>query len=201
MPRKDKRVDAYIANSADFAKPILTYLREAVHEACPEVQETIKWRFPNFEYKGMLCSMAAFKQHCSFGFWKSRLVLGAGSKKDGGMGHFGRLTSRKDLPPKKQLLGYIKQAAKLNEEGVRPAARAKPRTTPKELVVPDYFLASIQKNKKAMATFEAFPRSKKKDYVEWGTEAKTEATRDRRLQTAIEWLSEGRSRNWKYEKC
>jgi uncharacterized protein YdeI (YjbR/CyaY-like superfamily) len=200
MPAKDKRVDAYIAKSADFAKPILDYLREVVHEGCPEVQETIKWRFPNFEYKGLLCNMAAFKQHCAFGFWKSSLVFDGDSNPDA-MGQFGRITSLKDLPSRSVLLKYIKHAAKLNAEGVKSPARSKPRTTPRELVVPEYFLAAVKKNKKAFATFEAFPYSKKKDYVEWVSEAKSEDTRLRRMQTSVQWLSEGKARNWKYEKC
>src|ERR1043166_4933195 len=123
MPTKDPRIDAYVAKSADFAKPILIHLRKLVHVACPDVEETIKWSFPHFEYKGMLCSMAAFKQHCSFGFWKAALVLGKGKNgedsADGGMGHFGKITSLSDLPGDKVLVGYIKKAAQLNDAGVK----------------------------------------------------------------------------------
>lgn len=202
MGARDKRIDAYIAKSADFAQPILRHLREIVHEGCPEVEETIKWNFPNFTYKGMLCNMAAFKQHCSFGFWKSSLVFGTEENKpDEGMGQFGQLTSLKDLPSKKVLLGYIKKAKQLNDQGVKIAKSSKSREEKKELETPDYFLATLKKNKKALTTFEGFPYSKKKEYVEWITEAKTEETRNRRQQTAVEWLAEGKSRNWKYERC
>ena len=201
MGTRDKRIDAYLGKSADFAKPILTYLRELVHQGCPEVEETMKWSFPHFDYKGMMCGMASFKNHCSFGFWKNSLVMGPQAKREGGgMGSFGKITSLQDLPPKSVLLAYIKKAKQLNDEGVK-VARPKRANGKKELVVPDYFAAAVAKNKKAHATFEAFPYSKKKDYVEWVTEAKAEETRARRLQTSVEWLAEGKARNWKYERC
>jgi uncharacterized protein YdeI (YjbR/CyaY-like superfamily) len=199
MGSKDKRVDAYIDKSAEFARPILRELRAIVHEACPEAEETIKWGFPHFDYKGMLCSMAAFKQHCAFGFWKSELVL-RDNKSPDAMGQFGRLTSVKDLPTRRVLIGYIKKAQELNDAGIK-AARPKPRAEKKELVVPEYFTAALKKNKKALATFEGFPYSHKKEYVQWVTEAKTDETRQRRLATSVEWLAEGKSRNWKYERC
>jgi uncharacterized protein YdeI (YjbR/CyaY-like superfamily) len=200
MGSKDKRVDAYIAKSAEFARPILGELREIVHEACPEAEETIKWGFPHFDYKGMLCSMAAFKQHCAFGFWTGKLVLGEDTKSSDAMGQFGRITSLNDLPSRRVLIGYIRKAKALNDAGIK-AARPNPRAEKKELVVPEFFTAALKKNKKALATFEGFAYSKKKDYVEWVAEAKTEETRQKRLATSVEWLAEGKSRNWKYEKC
>lgn len=202
MGTRDKRIDAYIAKSAEFAQPILRDLRAIVHEGCPEAEEAMKWSFPHFMYKGMLCSMAAFKEHCAFGFWKGTLVMDPKENKSvDAMGQFGRITSRKDLPPKRVLLGYIKKAVKLNDEGVKAPTRSKPKTDKKELQVPDYFLASLKKNKKALTVFEGFPTSKKKEYVDWVTEAKTEETRERRMATSVEWLAEGKARNWKYERC
>ena len=159
----------------------------------------MKWSFPHFDYKGMLCSMAAFKEHCAFGFWKASLILNDEHKSDDAMGQFGRITSIKDLPPKLVLLGYIRKAMELNDQGVK-ARKPKPRGEKKEVVVPEYFTAAVRKSRKALATFEAFPYSKKKDYVEWVTEAKTDTTRQQRLKTSVEWLSEGKSRNWKYER-
>lgn len=201
MGSRDKRIDAYIAKSAEFARPILRELREIIHQACPEVEEGLKWSCPHFGYKGMLCHMAAFKEHCAFGFWKGALLLGPDESKSGdAMGQFGRITSVKELPPKRVLIGYIRKAMELNEQGVK-IARPKARGKKKALVVPPYFTAAIKKNKKALTTFEAFPYSKRKDYVEWVTEAKTEETRNKRLATSVEWLAEGKSRNWKYEKC
>ena len=197
----DKRVNEYIANSADFARPILGYLREIVHEACPEVEETIKWGCPHFMYKGMLCSMASFKQHCAFHFWHGDLVLDAKhNKSEEAMGQFGRITSVKDLPPKRVLVGYVKKAVQNKDAGVKPT-RPKRSAEKKEVIVPDYFAAVLKKNKKAQAIFDAFSYSHRKEYVEWITEAKTEETRERRISTALEWLAEGKSRNWKYEKC
>lgn len=195
---KDPRVDAYIAKSADFATPILNHIRKLVHAACPQVQETMKWSFPHFEYKGVLCSMAAFKNHCALGFWKGELFLPKG-KQDEAMGSFGRITRLSDLPSDKVLSGYIKEAVKLNEAGTKVPSRSKPKER-KPLVIPNYFMAAMKKNKKALSTFEDFSYSHKKDYVEWVTGAKTEQTRDKRLATTVEWLTEGKSRNWKYER-
>jgi len=201
MGTRDKRIDAYIAKSANFAQPILSYLREVVHEGCPEIEETIKWSFPHFDYKGMLCAMAAFKQHCAFGFWKGSLIFdGKGEKSEDAMGHFGRITSLKDLPAKSALLGYVMKAKQLNDDGVKVPRKPVPRGVKRELAVPDYFMNAVKKNKKALATFEGFPYSHKKEYVEWVTEAKTDETRNRRLQTSVEWMAEGKSRNWKYER-
>ena len=200
MGKKDPSVDAYIEKSADFAKPILTQLRATVHGACPDCEETMKWSFPHFDYKGMLCSMAAFKSHAVFGFWKGSLVLpddGTAVAKDG-MGHFGKLTSVADLPPKKILAGYIRKAMALNDDGVKVERKAKP--APKALKVPPDLSAALKKNKKAKTTFDAFPPSHKREYVEWITEAKSDDTRTRRLTTAVKWMAAGKSRNWKYER-
>ena len=195
----DPRVDAYIAKSADFPQPILTHLRAVVQAACPDVEEAIKWGFPHFMYKGMMCSMASFKGHCSFGFWKAELLLADQAKQEA-MGDFGRITSLADLPSKKVLTTYIKQAMKLNDEGVAAPARAKP-ATPRELVMPAELTAALKKAPIARKHFDAFTPSKQRDYAEWIAEAKTAATRTRRLEQALEWIAEGKSRNWKYEKC
>ena len=199
MPKRDDRVDVYIAKSAEFAQPILNHIRKLVLEACPEAEETLKWRFPNFLYKGMLCSMAAFKNHCSFGFWKRSLLFDKKSSVGQGMGQFGRITSISDLPPKNVLLGYIKEAVRLNEEGVKvPKARPKRK---KPLAIPASLKAALRKNKKALATFDNFSYTHKKEYVDWISEAKREETRDQRLATAIKWMAEGKSRHWKYTNC
>jgi hypothetical protein len=199
MGIRDPRIDAYIAKSAPFAQPILAYLRAVVHEACPSVQETIKWSAPHFDYQGMMCGMAAFKEHCAFGFWKGTLVLGdKNGKAEEAMGHFGRITSVDELPPKTTLIRYIEKAMVLNEKGVRP--KRTPRRPKKPIAAPPYFLAALKKNKKALATYEAFPPSHKREYVEWITEAKSEATRERRLADAVAWIAEGKPRNWKYVK-
>ena len=201
MGMRDARIDAYIAKSADFARPILMYLRETVHAAFPDVEETMKWSFPHFLYKGILCSMASFKEHCAFGFWKGSLIVQhSGGGGEPAMGQLGRITKLSDLPSKKVLSGSIKEAMKLNEAGVKSPTRSKPKT-PKELVVPDDLAGALQSNSKAGATFERFSPSHKREYVEWITEAKTPATRQRRLTTAIEWMAEGKPRNWKYMNC
>jgi uncharacterized protein YdeI (YjbR/CyaY-like superfamily) len=201
MPTLDPRVDAYIDRSADFAKPILRHIRKLVHTACPDVIETMKWSFPHFDYKGqMMCSMASFKQHCAFGFWKQSLLEDAVFPAEKtAMGSFGRLTSVKDLPDDKTMKKLIADAMKLNDEGVK-VKRAFVSSDKKELVVPDVLLEALAKHDAAAETFNSFPYSCKKEYVEWITEAKTDATRDKRLATAIEWLAEGKRRNWKYER-
>jgi uncharacterized protein YdeI (YjbR/CyaY-like superfamily) len=199
MGNRDPRIDAYIEKSADFAKPILTHLRAVVHEACPDVEETTKWSAPHFDYRGIMCSMAAFKEHCAFGFWKASLVLDdKNATAQEAAGHFGRITSIADLPPKKTLTRYIKKAMALNEQEVQPARP--PKHPKKPLAAPPYFMAALKKNKKAFATYESLPPSKKRDYIQWIIEAKGDETRDRRLETAVEWMAEGKSRNWRYEK-
>ena len=204
MGKKHPGVDAYIAKSADFAKPILKRIRKVVHAACPAVEEELKWNFPHFLYKGMLCGMAAFKAHCSFGFWRGSLLaekfpeLGENSKES--MGQFGRITDDSELPADKLLAQYIKAAMKLNDDGIKPKKPDKAKRKPAARV-PDYLLAALKKNKKSLAAFEGFSPSCKREYVEWITGAKQEETRQRRLAQAIAWIAEGKSRNWKYEKC
>lgn len=194
MGNRDPRVDAYIEKSAEFAGPILTLLREVVHSACPEVLETIKWSMPHFDYRGPLCGMAAFKQHCAFGFWKGSLVVEDAS--DEAMGQLGRIESLRDLPPKKTLTAWVKKAMKLNEEGVKVPRAPKPKKT--ETKVPDDLRKALAKNASARAAFKCFSPSHRREYVEWIEEAKRAETRARRLATAIEWMTEGKSRNWKY---
>ena len=204
MANKEKVIDNYIAKSAGFAKPILNHIRQLVHEACPAVEEKMKWSFPHFDYKGeMMCSMAAFKQHAVFGFWKAALmkdpVLVENARSEAAMGHVGRLTSVKDLPADKKMLGWIKEAMQLTDKGIKLPAKAK-AADKKELVVPDYFEKALSKNKKAKLVFENYAWSHKKEYLEWITGAKTEETRNKRMATALAWLAEGKSRNWKYER-
>ena len=202
MGKKDKRVDDYIAKSADFAKPILSHISQLVHTVCPQVEETIKWSFPNFDYKGVFCSMAAFKEHCSFGFWKAAIMKDAKKMKanqDNSMGHLGKIKSLSDLPPDKVLISYIKEAAKLNDEGIKLPPRKKAAEN-KELIVPDYFIKALSKNKTTYKIFEAFSPSHKKEYVEWITDAKTEETKNKRLEKALEQIAEGKARHWKYER-
>lgn len=197
MGTRDARVDAYIADAAEFARPILTALRETVHRTCPGVEETMKWSHPHFMYHGMLCGMAAFKAHCTFGFWKGTLIVGPGRGPDA-MGQFGRISDPAQLPTQRVLSGYLKKAMQLNETGVRlPRAKATPKPP---LAVPADLRRGLQGNRKARESFAGFSPTKRRDYIEWITEAKTDATRARRLETALAWLAEGKSRNWKYEK-
>ncbi|MDB5033592.1 MAG: hypothetical protein JWQ98_833 [Chlorobi bacterium] len=203
MGTRDPRIDTYIGTSAEFAQPILAHLRELVHTACPEVEETMKWSFPHFTYKGMLCSMASFKAHCAFSFWKGELLsemMGDDHSREA-MGHLGRITALGDLPKDRVVLKYIKEAVKLNDDGVKSPKRSKPKTGQRELDIPEYFSAALKKNKGAQTTFDAFNYSNKKEYVEWVTEAKSDATRDKRLATAVEWMAEGKVRHWKYQDC
>jgi uncharacterized protein YdeI (YjbR/CyaY-like superfamily) len=159
----------------------------------------MKWSFPHFDHKGTVCSMASFKQHCAFGFWKQSLMeKDAFPAQKTAMGSFGRITSLNDLPDDKVMIGLVHQAIELNERGIKVAKKPVER---KDLVVPDDMTEALKKNKKAKTVFDAFSYSNQKEYVEWITEAKTEATRNKRLATTIEWLAEGKSRNWKYEKC
>lgn len=203
MGKRSPRIDEYIARAADFAKPILEHVRELVHKGCPEVEETIKWGMPSFEYKGPFFGMASFKEHCAIGFWKAQLLkdpkhyltprYNAGGE---AMGNFGKIKSLKDLPSNAAILDFIKQAKKLNDDGVKLPTRQK--VVKKALVVPAYFKSALKSNKKALATFNAFSPSHKREYVEWVTAAKTEATREKRLKMTLVWMAEGKIRNWKY---
>jgi hypothetical protein len=189
MGKRDPRIDAYIAKAADFAKPVIEYVRDVVHEAVPDIEETMKWSTPSFEFKGPLCGIAAFKEHCRFGFWKPELVVGKEPGRD-------RVTSIKDLPPRKEFVKLMKKAAKLNADGVKverkKSAPKPPVKTPKDLA------AALAGNKKAKAAYDNFSPSHRREYVEWIIGAKSDETRQRRLVQALEWMAEGKSRNWKY---
>jgi hypothetical protein len=201
MPHVDPRIDAYIEKSADFARPIMVHLRKLIHKACPDITETLKWSMPSFEHKGIVCGFAAFKAHCTFMFWKQSLLeTDAFPEEKTAMGSFGRIASLKDLPSDKVIVALVHQAVELNEKGIKVPKKA-PTAKKKELVVPEVLREALAKNKAAKATFDKFSYSNRKEYVEWIVEAKTEPTREKRLATAIEWLSEGKSRHWKYEKC
>ena len=194
MGKKDPRVDAYIAKAQPFARPVLRRLRTLVHRGCPEVVEEIKWGAPHFNYRGMFCGMATFKEHCVFGFWNRALKI---DRDPGAAGQFGRITSVEDLPSDTAIVGYVREARRLADDGVRlgPVRKAK-----KPLPVPAPLTAALKSKKGALAKFEAFSPSQRRDYSEWIIEAKTDATRDRRIATAVEWIAEGKSRMWKYER-
>ena len=206
---RDPRIDAYIEGAAPFAQPILSHVRDLVHEACPQVEETVKWGMPTFVHAGgILCGMAAFKQHASFGYWKHALVVGEAGQADGapgddrprdGMGSYGKLASLKELPPKKTLLAHIRKAMQINEDGVKAPARKSALKPPPE--APADLVTALKKNKAAQAAYDAFPPGCKREYVEWIVEAKREETRAKRLAQAVEWMAEGKRRNWKYENC
>lgn len=204
MPVTDKRIDVYILNAEGFAQPILNHLRSLVHASCPDVVETIKWSFPHFEYNGaILCSMAAFKKHCAFTFWKASLMTDKykifARHEKAVMGHFGRIEKLSDLPSDKILLSYLKEAVKLNKE--KTTLPAVPKSAPgKPVDAPEYLLKAITKNKQASIAYSKLSPSHKKEYIEWVTAAKTEPTRDKRINTMLQWLEEGKSRNWKHTK-
>jgi uncharacterized protein YdeI (YjbR/CyaY-like superfamily) len=201
MENFDSRVDAYIAKSADFAKPILTYIRQVVHEAAPMITETIKWGFPFFDYKGPVCQMAAFKQHLAFGFWKAALLNDPAKvikQGDASAGSLGRITSIADLPSKEILIALIHQAIALNEKGEKVAKKPVPAERA-NLETPQYFIEFLSKHPKAIAEFDRFSPAQKREYAEWITEAKTDVTREKRMDTALEWIAEGKTRNWKYK--
>jgi len=192
MPARDPRVDAYIDNAAPFAKPILKAIRDAVHGGCPEVEETMKWSMPFFQHNGIICNMAAFKAHCAMRFWNP---AAAGREKNDGLA---RITSVEELPPKKELVTLIRDAAKLNADGVKPSRPKRAAKAPLEM--PDDFAGALAKSRKAKAAFEKFPPSHRREYIDWITTARSAETRERRIAQAIEWIAEGKSRNWKYER-
>lgn len=209
LQQANPKIDTYVSSAQPFAQPILKHLRELVHKACPGVEETIKWSRPFFEYRGIiLCNMSGFKEHCSFGFWGEEVgevLRRADAVQNGAMGTLGRISSLKDLPPDKVLLGWIRMAAGFIESGnhtspisARRQVVKAPRTVPKPTAE---FAARLKANKKAGAAFAAFSPSCQREYIEWIEEAKRPETRDKRIATAVEWIAEGKQRNWKYQNC
>jgi len=202
MEKYSPKVDEYIEKSQDFAKPILNYIRETVHEFCPDAEEAIKWKFPTFLYKGkILCSMVAFKQYCSMGFWlhdeMSSLKEFETDIEKTNMFSLGKITETENLPSKPQLKKMITEAMELTDMGVT-LKKAPPSKT--ETEVPDYFQNALNEDEKALEIFKKASPSFRKEYINWITEAKTESTRNKRMEQALEWISEGKGRNWKYEK-
>jgi uncharacterized protein YdeI (YjbR/CyaY-like superfamily) len=204
-PGGSAAIDAYIANCAPFAQPILNDLRATVHKAVPEVEEAIKWSHAFFLLNGViLCNMAGFKAHCSFGLWGTEVtkdLRADGVAQGGSMGSFGRITSLDELPPRKQLIAYIQQAAKPIAEGTRTKAWSRPKVAKPEPEVPPALAAALKKDKAAAKRFETMSPSCRREYCDWIASAKQEATRDKRIATAVEWIAEGKQRNWKYETC
>jgi hypothetical protein len=194
---KDRRVDAYIATTPAFAKPVLRHFRQIVHATCPNVEETLKWGAPFFVDGGIVAGMAAFKQHCGIVFWHYEPGSWA-QRNDQGRGECGRLKSLADLPSDAVLKKCIKYAMKQNAAGVK-KSRTNSKPKPK-LAVPADLTHALKGNPKARTTFEKFPPGKRRDYLEWILDAKQPQTRQRRIETAVEWLAEGKSRNWKYER-
>jgi len=199
MKHTDPRVDDYIKNAQPFARPMLTHIRKLMHKGCPDLTETIKWGMPVFEYHGTIGSMASFKEHAVFGFWKEDLIPGMKKyiKEKEAMGSWGRITSLDGIPPDEDIITFVKIAAQLNEKGIK-----SPKRAPKPVVVnmPQDFMKAIRANKKALETYEAFSPSNKRDYADWINEAKSEETRSKRMETAVEWMSDGKPRMWKYMK-
>ncbi len=201
------KVDGYIAKAQPFAQPILDHLRRLVHRGCPAVEETFKWSRPFFEYKGViLYNMTAYKAHCSFGFWGREIgdiLRDAGAVRDGAMGTLGRITGTDGLPPEKVLLSWIRQAAAFvdNGEHTSPiAARNRVVKAPRPAPEPSAeFAAALRKNRKASTVFAAFSPSCKREYIDWIAESKREETSRKRIAQAVQWIAEGKQRNWKYQ--
>jgi uncharacterized protein YdeI (YjbR/CyaY-like superfamily) len=208
-PKGNPKVDAYIANAAPFAQPVLAHLRMLIHKACPDVEEDIKWRRRFFLHRGtILCNMCAFKQHCAFGFWGAeigKVLREDAALRDGAMGSLRRITSVKDLPPDKQLLGYIRQAAAFIDSGQGDnrivVARRVAKAPKPALEVPAEFTAALRRDRKAAKAYAVLSPSCQREYVEWIADAKRPETRDRRIAQAVEWIAEGKQRNWKYQNC
>ena len=196
----DSRIDAYIKRAQPFAQPILTHLRAVVHSACPGVEETLKWGAPAYIYKGKIVGITAgFKKHCAFVLWNgSELLKSADDKSADAMGHLGRIASLDDLPPRRTLAGYVKAAVKLIDTGG--ARAAAPKATKAPVRVPADLKAALALDARAASTFDGLSPSHRREYVEWITDAKTAATRERRLATTLEWLAEGKHRRWKYDR-
>jgi Bacteriocin-protection, YdeI or OmpD-Associated/Domain of unknown function (DU1801) len=204
---RDARVDAYIAEAPPFAQQVLRHVRELMHQAVPEVEETVKWSMPFFVLHGVILgNMAAFKQHCSLGLWGPEMaaILGPDGTKPGqGMGKFGKITGVKDLPSDKVLTGYIKHAAGFITSGERTTSLARPAKKKRRAApeVPAELAAALNKNRAAAKVFAEFSPSCQREYTEWIGEAKRLETKAKRVAQAVEWMAEGKQRHWKYKNC
>ncbi|MCF3651704.1 YdeI/OmpD-associated family protein [Synoicihabitans lomoniglobus] len=202
---RDPRIDTYIAHAQPFAQPILKHLRELVHQAVPEVVETIKWGAPAYTLKGkQVCLTASFKAHCALSFWAKAMeeVLAAdGIGPQEGMGNLGKITDLTDLPARTKLIRYLQTAARLATAA--PAGRPTAKTRKPTLATPPELASALQQPSHAAAahTWTAFTPAKRREYIEWITTAKQDATRARRLATTLQWLAEGKTRHWKYQNC
>jgi uncharacterized protein YdeI (YjbR/CyaY-like superfamily) len=196
---RDPRVDAYIAKSQPFARPILEKVRERVHAVLPEVEEAMRWSMPAYTLRGKIVLVtSAFKAHAALNFWRGQ-EIGDGQPKAGAMGQFGRLTSVSDLPPDHEIDELIREAAALVRTARAPRkTKHAPKPSPE---MHPRFQTALGMAPRAKATFDAFPPSCRREYLEWIGEAKRDETRQKRIATAIEWLAEGKRRNWKYESC
>jgi uncharacterized protein YdeI (YjbR/CyaY-like superfamily) len=195
-------VDDYIAAAQPFAKPLLIHIRDLVHRHCPQVEEVRKWSFPNFLYRGkMMCSMAAFKAHVSLSFAHGELVVPDRSKAGEAMGSFGRVTSLADLPGDADLGAMITKAMTLIEGGTKKPTIRRDQSARPEAEVPAALATALAANAKARSAFDAFSPSHRREYCEWIGEARRDETRTKRVTQALEWLAEGKKRNWKYEGC
>jgi uncharacterized protein YdeI (YjbR/CyaY-like superfamily) len=196
---RDPRIDAYIARTQPFARPILERVRERVHAVVPEAEETLKWSAPAFTLGGkILLILAAFKAHAAVNFWRGQELRGGSANADA-MGQFGKLESVDDLPPSEDLDSLIREAAELAKNAPAPR-KTKHAPKPAPQLHPD-FAAALDKSPKARAVLESFPPSAQRDYFEWISEAKQASTREKRIATAVEWLNDGKRRHWKYQNC
>lgn len=203
MTEDRAKIDAYIVTAQPFALPILQALRARIHAALPEVEEALKWGMPTFLYKGkILCNMAAFNAHATFGFWHGELVTGGTDKRMAAMGDLGKITLVDQLPDQATMAGWIGKAKQLIDDGVKPPHVEGRGKHPKpELAMVPSFQSALDANPEAKATYDGFAPSCRREYLEWIVDAKRDETRDKRIAQAVEWLAEGKKRNWKYENC
>jgi len=196
---RDPRIDSYIAKAQPFARPILDHVRTRVHTVLPEVEEAIKWSMPAYTVGGKIVLItAAFKAHLALNFWRGQ-ELETSHSSVGAMGQFGKIKSMAELPADAELDRLIREAADLATSAPAPR-KAKHAPKPAPELHPD-FAAALAKAPAAKATLDGFPPSAQRDYFEWIAEAKQDATRQKRIATAIEWLGEGKRRHWKYQNC
>jgi uncharacterized protein YdeI (YjbR/CyaY-like superfamily) len=163
------------------------------------VEETLKWSMPAYTLGGKIVLItASFKAHMALNFWRGQELRGEFAKAEA-MGQFGKIASMEDLPPDAELDRLIREAAELAATAPAPR-KVKHEPKPPAELHPE-FAAALDANPKAKAVLDAFPPSAQRDYLDWIAEAKQDVTRAKRIATAIEWLSAGKRRHWKYENC
>lgn len=198
MNEASENITAYIEKATPEFKEVMIALRSVLNNPNFDIKEDWKWGAPNFNNEGMICWLAHFRNHVGMNFFKGTLIkdkynLFTHYREEKGNRQLKFSDINQIIP--EQIEYYIEEAIKLNQENIKVVKKEIDTSLPLDLET------ELNNNPKAKMFFESLAPSYKRDYIEWIEEAKREATRTKRLATTMEWLSEGKKKNWKYENC